>query len=106
MKRELSIKETIQRGANFFMPSVSLDCVIFGFHENELKVLLLKMKNADTWALPGGFIYKEEDIEDAAIRVLRERTGLHVTCRRRAKLEKFSCLCTDEYQENKKTRHY
>lgn len=59
------------------MPSVSLDCVIFGFHENELKVLLLKMKNADTWALPGGFIYKEEDIEDAAIRVLRERTGLH-----------------------------
>lgn len=77
MKREISIKETIQRGANFFMPSVSLDCVIFGFHENELKVLLLKMKNADTWALPGGFIYKEEDIENAAIRVLRERTGLH-----------------------------
>lgn len=76
MKQETSIKDTILKGGRLFMPSVSLDCVIFGFHENELKVLLLKMKSADAWALPGGFIYKEEDIEDAATRVLRERTGI------------------------------
>ena len=70
------IRDVILEGGKYFMPSVSLDCVIFGFHENELKVLLLKMKTADQWALPGGFIYKEEDIEDAASRVLFERTGL------------------------------
>ena len=77
MKQNRTIQEVIQEGGKYFMPSVSLDCVIFGFHENQLKVLLLKMKNMDQWALPGGFIYKNEDIEDAAIRVLRERTGLH-----------------------------
>jgi len=77
MKQKRTIQEVILEGGKFFMPSVSLDCVIFGFHENQLKVLLLKMKSADQWALPGGFIYKDEDIEVAAIRVLRERTGLH-----------------------------
>ena len=76
MKQNRSIQDVIQDGGKYFMPSLSLDCVIFGFHENELKVLLLKMKNMDQWALPGGFIYRDEDIEDAATRVLRERTGL------------------------------
>ncbi len=66
----------ILHGGDLFMPSVSLDCVIFGFHENELKVLLLKMKSADKWALPGGFIFKQEAIDEAATRVLQERTGL------------------------------
>src|SRR5947207_8867010 len=59
-----------------YLPSLSLDCVIFGFHENQLKVLLLKMKNAKEWALPGGFIFKNEDVDEAAKRVLKERTGL------------------------------
>ncbi len=77
MRPDKTIQDIIQDGGKYFMPSVSLDCVIFGFHENELKVLLLKMRNMDQWALPGGFIYKDEDIEDAATRVLRERTGLH-----------------------------
>jgi 8-oxo-dGTP diphosphatase len=76
MTQKRSVQEMIREGGKYFMPSLSLDCVIFGFHENELKVLLLKMKNADTWALPGGFIYKNEDIEQAAIRVLKERTGI------------------------------
>src|SRR5258705_5688348 len=59
-----------------YLPSLSLDCVIFGFHENQLKILLLKMKNAGQWALPGGFILKNEDVDAAAERVLKERTGL------------------------------
>jgi 8-oxo-dGTP diphosphatase len=58
------------------LPSVSLDCVILGFHDNQLKILLLKYKNTDYYALPGGFINMEEDLEDAAQRVLEERTGL------------------------------
>ncbi len=69
-------QDVLRDGGKLFVPSLSLDCVIFGFHENQLKVLLLKMKNADQWALPGGFIYKEEDIEAAASRVLKQRTGI------------------------------
>ena len=66
----------IQEGDKWFLPSVSLDCVILGFHDNQLKVLLLKLKHSAVWALPGGFVLKEEDTETAAARVLKERTGL------------------------------
>ncbi|HJT74271.1 MAG TPA: NUDIX domain-containing protein [Chitinophaga sp.] len=57
------------------LPHVSVDCVVFGFHINELKVLLLRMKDNDKWLLPGGFVYKNENIDDAAHRVLQERAG-------------------------------
>jgi ADP-ribose pyrophosphatase YjhB (NUDIX family) len=59
-----------------FQPGVSIDCVIFGFHAGLLKVLLLKLKKAERWALPGGFIRKEESVDESAVRVLQERTGL------------------------------
>lgn len=55
---------------------LSLDCVVFGFHENQLKVLLLKWKDTKEWSLPGGFIRKKESVDDAAQRCLHERTGL------------------------------
>jgi ADP-ribose pyrophosphatase YjhB (NUDIX family) len=70
------IKHFIVEGTEVYLPSLSLDCVIFGFHDNQLKVLLLKMKNARQWSLPGGFIFKNEDVDEAAKRVLQERTGL------------------------------
>lgn len=59
-----------------FFPGISVDCVLFGFHARSLRVLLLKLKKADTWSLPGGFVYREEDVDHAARRVLKERTGL------------------------------
>jgi ADP-ribose pyrophosphatase YjhB (NUDIX family) len=55
---------------------ISLDCVIFGFHENELKILVLDLKYTKEHALPGGFLKTEETLENAAKRVLKERTGL------------------------------
>lgn len=58
------------------LPGVSIDCVIFGYHDNQLKILLLKYNNTDFYALPGGFINQDENLEDAAARVLEERTGL------------------------------
>lgn len=58
------------------LPGLSVDCVIFGFHDREMKVLLLKMKGQDKWALPGGFIGKNENVDLAAVRVLKLRTGL------------------------------
>ena len=59
-----------------YQPGLSIDCVIFGFHDNQLKVLLIKTKYSDNWALPGGFVSIEEDIDQAAVSVLQRRTGL------------------------------
>jgi ADP-ribose pyrophosphatase YjhB (NUDIX family) len=76
MKPEEAIPDILVKGELFYMPSLSVDCVIFGFHAGQLKVLLLKGKHNNQWALPGGFIYRNEDVEHAAVRVLQERTGL------------------------------
>lgn len=64
-------------GHELFLRNVSVDCIIFGFHKNELKVLLLQAKYAGAWALPGGFILKEEHMDAAAQRILKLRTGLN-----------------------------
>jgi ADP-ribose pyrophosphatase YjhB (NUDIX family) len=58
-----------------YLDHLSLDCVVFGFHENQLKVLLLRLKETKEWALPGGFVFENESMELAAKRVLKERTG-------------------------------
>lgn len=58
------------------IPQVSIDCVVFGFYNNVLKILLLKLKTSGYYALPGGFILQNEDIDDAAQRILEERTGV------------------------------
>ena len=77
MARNKAISQLLNAGEHSFLPSLSVDCVIFGFHENQLKVLLLKHRYLDIWALPGGFIYKDEPADAAAYRVLQERTGLN-----------------------------
>ena len=66
-----------QAVSNECIPGLSLDCVIFGFHDTRLKVLLLQWKGTNEWCLPGGFIYPAESVDDAAGRVLGERTGLN-----------------------------
>lgn len=70
------LREWLNSEDNEFLPHISLDCVIFGFHAGQLKILLLKMRFQDELALPGGFLKKDETLEEAAIRTLRERTGL------------------------------
>jgi hypothetical protein len=59
-----------------YLNHISLDCVVFGFHSNQLKVLVLHMKRTGEWVLPGGFVYEDESMEVAANRVLKVRTGL------------------------------
>ena len=59
-----------------YLPGVSIDCVVIGFDLKELNILLLKLKGQDIWMLPGGFIKLEEDMDQAASRVLEERTGI------------------------------
>lgn len=59
-----------------YLPHISIDCVVFGFHEGVMKVLVLNVKEEGEWYLPGGFLLKNEPIETAANRILKERTGL------------------------------
>src|SRR5947208_6825146 len=61
-------------------PALTVDCVVFGFDEGELKVLLIQRGLAPfkgKWALPGGFVRVDETIDDAARRELSEETGLN-----------------------------
>ncbi len=59
-----------------YIPNLSIDCVVFGFHDSVLKVLVIKMKGHDIWALPGGYVLKTESLIAAANRILENRTGV------------------------------
>src|SRR5260221_882080 len=76
MQSDDSIEQWLTKAEHQFLPHISLDCAVFGWHANELKILLLKLKNLDKLALPGGFVMRHETMEEAAIRTLKERTGL------------------------------
>jgi len=71
-----AIEEFLLHGYKTTIPGISIDNVIFGFHENQLKVLLLQVKDKKNWMLPGGFVMKSEHIDEAAARILKVRTGL------------------------------
>ena len=77
MSKNESISGLLTVGDDNLLPSLSVDCVIIGFHDNQLKVLLLKHRHRNMWALPGGFIGKGEPTDVAAKRVLTDRTGLN-----------------------------
>lgn len=63
----------------FFKSAFSVDSVIFGYDEGELKVLLIyrgAKPYIGTWALPGDLVKLDEDLDDSAKRVLYDLTGL------------------------------
>ncbi len=58
---------------------LSVDCIIFGFEQNKLKVLIGKRKmdpGRGEWSLYGGFVRNDESVDDAADRTLHELTGM------------------------------
>jgi 8-oxo-dGTP diphosphatase len=60
-------------------PALTVDCVVFGMDEGDLKVLLIKRgvePFVGKWALPGGFVRMEESLDDAARRELEEESGV------------------------------
>lgn len=61
-------------------PYVSVDCVLLGFDGKQLNALIIrdsgKSDSEGTYKLPGSIIYLEEDLDEAAQRVLKQMTGL------------------------------
>ena len=78
-----ALQKTIQQlrseNREYFQIAISVDCVIFGFDNNELKVLLIKSdleEFQDQWSLLGDLVKPDENLDNASYRVLKERTGL------------------------------
>ncbi len=59
-----------------YLQHIAYDSVIFGFSGEKLKILIMKYHNTGLFALPGGFVKYDEDLNDAVRRGLKERTGL------------------------------
>lgn len=78
-KNKPNINTTAVDISDYFGFAVSVDCVIFGFDENVLKVLLIR-SDLETflgeWSLLGDLVQLDEDLESASYRILKERTGL------------------------------
>jgi 8-oxo-dGTP diphosphatase len=61
----------------FFSYSFSLDCVIFGYQDGKIHVMLIKRAMEPylgEWAIPGDLLYPDEDLPEAATRILNELT--------------------------------
>lgn len=69
----------MSRTYQFPRPALTVDCVVFGYGEGRLQVLLIERELPPfegRWALPGGFVRVEESLDDAARRELEEETGV------------------------------
>lgn len=79
MSEENKANEGLKYSYKYPHPSVTTDCVIFGFDGVKLKVLLVERGMAlykGRWAFPGGFLNMDESAEEGALRELKEETGL------------------------------
>jgi 8-oxo-dGTP diphosphatase len=72
----IALKEIIDD----YKTAVSVDCVIFGYDENDLKVLLIESDMEPyigKYSLLGDLVLPHEDLEEATLRVLKVRTGIN-----------------------------
>lgn len=80
--------------------NVSVDCVVFGFDDQQLSVLLVQRQSAEDdkndLKLPGNLIHDDEDVDDAAHRVLNELTGI-----KKMVLKQFKCFGSPHRSQNK-----
>jgi 8-oxo-dGTP diphosphatase len=73
------IKDAANLVSEYHKAAVTVDCVIFGFEENELKVLLIRSDleiYKDKLSLLGNIVNDNEELDAAAYRVLKQRTGM------------------------------
>jgi len=74
-----TIQQLISENSSYFQMAISVDCVIFGFDNNVLKILLIKsdLKEFNNeWSLLGDLVHLNENPDTACYRVLKEKTGL------------------------------
>jgi len=74
------IKDAVKLIASYPKVPITVDCVIFGFEENELKVLLIRSDlemYKGFWSLLGDNAKDNEELDSAAYRILKERTGMN-----------------------------
>ena len=75
-----NLKLIVKKISYTYNPHVSVDCVVFGFDGGKLKILLIERtieeQNFSDKKLPGSIIFEEEDLDEAASRILNELTGL------------------------------
>ena len=74
------IKDAVELVRTYPTVPLTVDCVIFGFEENKLKVLLIKSDLEifnGKLSLLGDFVNDNEELDDAAYRILKERTGMN-----------------------------
>lgn len=91
---------------NYIHTFVSVDCVVFGFDNENLNILLVSREQEPTiefknMKLPGSLIYNDEDVDDAANRVLFELTGI-----KRMSLRQFRCFASPDRARNVEDREW
>jgi 8-oxo-dGTP diphosphatase len=70
------LQDFITNGYKHYIPHICIDCAIFGYHDHQLKILLSSYKALDGYCLPGGYIKRTETLNEAANRIVAERTAL------------------------------
>lgn len=90
-----------------FFPHLSVDCVLLGFDGIQLNVLLVEYGSEldkdkfNNLKLPGSVIYSDEDVDDAAQRVLTELTGI-----KNIFMKQFKCFANPERTKNPRDRYW
>jgi ADP-ribose pyrophosphatase YjhB (NUDIX family) len=76
MNSVAELQDFIINGHKHYIPHISIDAAIFGYHDHQLKILLSSYKALDGYCLPGGYIKRTEALDEAANRIVAERTSL------------------------------
>jgi 8-oxo-dGTP diphosphatase len=76
MNNSEDVADFVHNGHKRYLPHLSIDCVIFGYHDQQLKILLIRYHDQENWSLPGGFVERHEALSDAAHRILYDKTRL------------------------------
>jgi len=70
------VEDFIVNGYKTYIPHVSIDCAIFGYHDHQLKILLSELEGLEGLCLPGGYIKRVETLDEAANRIVKEKTSI------------------------------
>lgn len=76
MGKDNPLCEPLGSDQDKYVPGVTISCVAFCFESGSLKLLLCKPKGETEWVLPGGLIAQDEDADQAARRILKDKIGV------------------------------